>query len=426
MIKIKSPNTISGKIFVPGDKSISHRGLILASMAEGISEIYGLSSGNDVQTTQSLMKKLGVEIIQMDEDLMVITSRGWAGLKASDAILDCENSGTSARLLTAILAGHSFSSVIDGDESLRQRPMGRVVEPLRLMGADITSQNSNDLLPLEIQGKQLHGIDYLMPIASAQVKSAILLAGLNAEGETSVTEPFPSRDHTERFFSWLNLPLERNRLTYKISPSKVPAFSLKIPGDFSSAAYFVALGLIHPNAEITISDVNLNPTRAALLDVLRRMGGYISLTVLEDKPELVGEITVRSSELKNTTVDVSEIPAIIDELPLLAVVATQAEGTLKLTGAQELRVKESDRISALVPQLRKMGANIDELPDGFIVEGLTPLKGAKLEACKDHRIAMSLAIAATIAEGKSKLAGDEWVKISFPDFFKILKQIGNK
>ena len=312
MIKIKSPNTISGKIFVPGDKSISHRGLILASMAEGISEIYGLPSGNDVQTTQSLMKKLGVEIIQMDEDLMVITSRGWAGLKASDAILDCENSGTSARLLTAILAGHSFSSVIDGDESLRQRPMGRVVEPLRLMGADITSQNSNDLLPLEIQGKQLHGIDYLMPIASAQVKSAILLSGLNAEGETSVTEPFTSRDHTERFFSWLNLPLERNRLTYKISPSKVPAFSLKIPGDFSSAAYFVALGLIHPNAEITISDVNLNPTRAALLDVLRRMGGYISLTVLEDKPELVGEITVRSSELKNTTVDVSEIPAMID------------------------------------------------------------------------------------------------------------------
>ncbi len=426
MIKIKPSNSISGKISVPGDKSISHRGLILASIAEGNSEIYGLSSGNDVQTTQNLIKKLGVEIIQMDEKTVAVTGNGWAGLKASDSILDCENSGTSARLLTAILAGQSFSSVIDGDGSLRQRPMERVVKPLRLMGADITSQNPNDLLPLEIQGKQLHGIDYQMPIASAQVKSAILFAGLNAEGDTSVTEPFPSRDHTERFFSWLNLPLERNRLTYKISPSKVPAFSLKIPGDFSSAAYFVALGLIHPDAVITISDVNLNPTRAALLDVLRRMGGYISLTVLEDKPELVGEITVRSSELKNTTVDVSEIPAMIDELPLLAVVATQAEGTLKLTGAQELRVKESDRISALVPQLRKMGANIEELPDGFIVEGLTPLKGAKLEACKDHRIAMSLAIAATIAEGKSKLVGDEWVKISFPDFFKILKQIGNK
>ncbi len=423
MISIGPPKEISGEITVPGDKSISHRGLILASLANGRSTIKGLSPGADVQSTQRILSRLGTKIKNRRNEV-VVRGTGLRGLRKPRKILDCGNSGTSARLMTGVLTAQSFTSVIDGDRSLRRRPMERVIIPLRHMGADIREMDSRNLLPLEISGRQLKGIHYELPVASAQVKTAILLAGLFADGETSVTEPIPTRDHTERLFRWLELPISRKGLTHSISSAEIPAFSLQVPGDFSSAAYFIALGLLHPNAEITINQINLNPTRAAFLDLLKRMGAHIRLDVTEDKPELVGDITVRSSHLKNQPVDVSEIPAMIDELPLLAVVATQAEGILEIQGAEELRVKESDRLQSIVPQLQRMGAKIEERPDGFVVEGGTPLSGSNLEAKGDHRIAMSLAIAASIAEGESELTGEKWVDISFPGFFDLLSDIG--
>lgn len=424
MIKIHPAKKISGSIEVPGDKSISHRALILASLAKGISEVHGLSNGADVKATRKILTQLGAKIT-FKNNTALVESNGAKGLATPEDKLDCHNSGTSARLLTGVLAPQPFTSVIDGDHSLRRRPMDRIIHPLQQMGAQISGQEQPTHLPLKIVGKKLKGIHYEMPIASAQVKSAVLFAGLFAEGETSVTEPLPSRDHTERLFDWLELPITRSRLTHRISSSEVPNFSLTVPGDFSSAAYFIALGLLHPDAEMTISKVNLNPTRAAFLDVLRRMGGYIQLDVTEHRPELIGNITVRSSRLTNTSVDTSEIPLMIDELPLLAVVAALSQGTLEIGGASELRVKESDRIKAIVSQLRLMNANIEEKEDGFIVEGGRSLKGAGFESSDDHRILMSLAVAASLAEGPSELHGEEWVAVSYPDFFKTLDAIAD-
>ena len=422
MIKITPEKHISGDIRIPGDKSISHRVLILASLAKGTSRFFGLSSGADVRSTQRILTQLGVAF-RINEGEIQVTGVGKNGLIEPANILNCANSGTSARLLSGVLAGQNFFSVLTGDVSLRKRPMERIINPLKKMGANIFGRQHDSKLPLAIQGSKLHGIDYLSPIASAQVKTAILLAAIFAEEKTSVTEPAPSRDHTERLFHWLNLPFKKEGLTSVMSSAVIPNFSLNIPGDFSSAAYFVALGVLHHNSKMILRYVNLNETRLGFLKILQRMGAKIEIDYKTSEPEPVGDIFIVPGELKNIKIDESEIPSLIDELPLLAVVGTQACGKLQVSGARELRFKESDRITGIVSQLRKMGANIEELEDGFIVEGPTQLHGAHLKAGGDHRIAMSLTVAALLADKESTLIGENWVTISFPEFFELIKQL---
>ena len=424
MIRITKPPRLHGTLTVPGDKSISHRGLILAGLASGRSSLRGLSSGKDVASTQRVLRQLGVEMIPGRGGELLVLGKGAAGLKEPESVLHCGNSGTTARLMAGVLARQRFFSVLTGDASLRARPMARVVKPLREMGARIWGRQGDTKLPLAIQGGRLRGIRYELPVASAQVKTCLLLAGLGAEGETEILEPAPSRDHTERLFSWLGLPLQKEGPRIRLRPAEVPAFQLEVPGDFSSAAYFLALGALHGNAQIEIRGVNLNPTRTAFLRVLERMGARVQVSLLRQEPEPVGDVVVQSSRLRNVPVSLEEIPGMIDEIPLLAVVATQAQGTFELRGAAELRVKESDRLHAIVTQLRKMGAAIEELPDGFRGEGGVPLRGVAVNAGPDHRIAMALAVAGSVAEGETVLRGERWVAISFPEFFDLLRQIG--
>ena len=422
MIKISPATKISGELQIPGDKSISHRVLILGAMANGISEFSGISTGADVRSTQRILSQLGVKFSSTYHRIAV-HGVGNFGFFEPASGLNCGNSGTSARLLTGVLAGQKMFSILTGDTSLRKRPMKRIVAPLSNMGAKIYGRQNNTKLPLAIVGTDLKGIEYHLPIPSAQVKTAILLAGLLAEGETHVIEPALSRDHTERFFAWLGLPFSHDGLKSKISPTQVPNFSLDVPGDFSSAAYFIALGVLHRNSKLILRSINLNETRLGFLRILQKMGAKFEIEQITDEPEPIGNIKIFPSELKNLSLVNSQIPSLIDELPLLAVVASQATGEMKVTGAQELRVKESDRISAIVTQLRKMGANIEELSDGFVVYGPSRLRGTKLHAKKDHRIAMSLTVAALLAQGESELMGEKWVTISFPEFFQLITKI---
>jgi 3-phosphoshikimate 1-carboxyvinyltransferase len=426
MIRILPAREVSGEICVPGDKSISHRALILAALAAGASEVENLSEGRDVRSTAAVLRKLGVKIMEDGWNRVRILGCGRFGFREPPGILYCGNSGTTARLMAAVLTGQRFFSVLAGDTSLSRRPMKRVVEPLQRMGARIEGRQGGEFLPLAISGAELRGIRYRMPVASAQVKTALLLAGLLAEGETRISEPSRSRDHTERVFRWLGIDFSSSGLQHRVRPSQIRAFRMKVPGDFSSAAFFLALAVLHPRAELTIHNVNLNPTRTGFLRVLQRMGAEIRITVEDKEPEPVGSLHVRSSALKNVPVPAEEIPQMIDELPLLGLVAACAEGVLELRGARELRVKESDRIAALVSQLRRMGASIEERDDGFFVEGPAVLKGCRLRSFGDHRIAMTLAVAASIARGESLLAGEAWIRISFPAFFATLKAIGGQ
>jgi len=422
MIKLSPAKKVEGELIIPGDKSISHRVIILGSLGKGKSILTGLSTGADVQSTRKIFTQLGVKILQ-EKGKFEIEGVGKFGFKESNNILNCGNSGTSARLISGILSGQKFFSILTGDDSLKKRPMKRVVTPLKQMGAKIWGRENNSLLSIAIQGSDLRGVEYKSPVASAQVKTAILLAGLLAEGSTKVIEPALSRDHTERLFSWLDLPIQKDGLSSQISPSEIPNFSLNVPGDFSSAAYFIALGVLHQKSNLTLRDVNLNETRIGFSRILERMGAKFEIEQVTSEPEPVGNIQIFPSELKNIEIKKSEIPSFIDELPLLAVVATQAKGEMRVTGAQELRVKESDRISGIVKPLQKMGANIKELPDGLVVSGPTPLNGAKVKSNGDHRIAMSLTIAALLAEGETTLMGEQWVTISFPEFFELIKKI---
>lgn len=422
MIEISSKQKIRGAVRVPGDKSISHRGLILGALASGESVLKNLGTSHDVVSTLSMLKQLGCEIFQNGREI-TLQGRGNRGFIEPAKPLFCGNSGTSARLMTGVLAGQPIFAVLTGDRSLVRRPMSRVVEPLIKMGADIRGRQNHSRLPLAVSGGNLKAAEHKLSIASAQVKTALLLAGLRASGTTVVTEPAQSRDHTERLFQWLHLPFQKEGLTCRISSAGIPAFSLSIPGDFSSAAYFLALGVIHPDAKIEIQNVNLNPTRTGFLSILQAMGAGIQVETVAYTPEPAGHIRVETSALKNLHVPESSIPNLIDELPLLAVAATQAEGTLVVHNASELRVKESDRIHTIVTELRKMGAAIREFSDGFEVTGPTRLTGARVKTYGDHRIAMSLAVAALMAEGTTQLLGDRWVQISYPAFFEDLFRV---
>lgn len=411
---------LTGELTLPGDKSISHRGLLLGSLAEGRTTIENLAPGTDVRSTVGCLESLGVPV-EKDGNLTAVAGQGLRGYDRPDGSLDAGNSGTLTRLIAGILATHGFETEIDGDESLRSRPMDRIVEPLSAMGAEIGSRTGR--LPLTITGGDLRGIEYEPEVASAQVKSSILLAGLGASDETTVIEPGPSRDHTERMLGAMGCPIriEDNRITVE-SPERLNSLELRVPGDFSSAGYFIAAASILEGSELRIKDVGLNETRTGFLELMEKMGAAIEVKNYEEKNgEPRGDLVVSGSDLTGVSPTEDEVVKSIDELPLLAVVATQAEGVTEVRGAEELRVKETDRIEATVTNLKALGADIEELPDGFVVRGPIRLTGDRVESYRDHRIAMSMAVAALVAEGETDLIEPGWVEISYPGFFETME-----
>ncbi len=410
---------IQKTVIVPGDKSITHRGIILGSIAEGTTEIKNFLDSSDCNNTIMCMQSLGIEIEKTESNLLKINGKGLKGLKAPEHKLYAGNSGTTLRLLAGVMCGQNFNSIIDGDESLRKRPMKRIIEPLSLMGAQIEGIFISEFAPLEIGGRQLKGISYTLPVASAQVKSAILLAGLYADSDTFIREPETTRDHTERMLSFMKADIKTPyKYNIVLKPGKVlHGTHIDVPGDISSAAYFLALVCARVSSEICIKNVGINPTRTGFIDVLKEMGAKIELLNEQNiSNEPRADIRISGSFLKGLSIDKSIIPNIIDELPLLAVIATQAKGKTVVKDAQELRVKETDRIKTIVKELSLMGANIIERDDGFEIIGPTSLKGSILDSHYDHRIAMSLAVAASYAMGKTVIKQKECINISYPEF----------
>lgn len=424
MMKITKAKKLTGELTVPGDKSISHRSVMLGALSEGITEAEGFLAGADCLSTISCFRQMGIDILQ-EGSRVVIHGAGLHGLKAPSKILDAGNSGTTVRLMSGILAGQPFSSEITGDASIQKRPMGRIIDPLAKMNASIASAKGNGCAPLKIQGQKLQGIHYLSPVASAQVKSCILLAGLYAEGNTSVTEPALSRDHTERMLRYLGASVSSSGLTASIEPgSRLIGQKIRIPGDISSAAYFIAAALLVPGSEILLKNVGINPTRSGMLEVCRAMGGNITL-LNEDcsGPEPMADLLVKSSSLHGTVIEGSLIPTLIDELPMLAVLGAYAQGTTVIRDAAELKVKESDRIASVSENLKRMGADVIPTEDGMIIHGGKPLHGATIKTGLDHRIAMSFSIAALAAEGETEIPEADCVTISYPEFFEDLKSL---
>lgn len=419
-------HNLQGEITVPGDKSISHRSIMLGALANGTTEVQGFLQGADCLSSIACFQKMGVEIENNTATNTVrIHGLGLRNLKAPQDVLDVGNSGTTTRLMSGILAAQSFTSIVNGDASIQKRPMKRIMTPLSLMGADITSINGNDCAPLRIQGKALHGIHYQSPVASAQVKSAILLAGLYADGETSVTEPYVSRNHTELMFESFGVTIRCNGTTATVQPaSHLDAQQIHVPGDISSAAYFIVAGLITPDSCITIKNVGINPTRDGILDVCKAMGADITLDNIRNHVgEPTADITVRTSSLKGTVIEGAVIPKLIDELPIIAILACFADGTTIIKDAQELKVKESNRIDVMVQNLSAMGADIEATEDGMIIRGGKALHGAVIDSKLDHRIAMSFAIAGMNAEGTTEIQGAECVNISYPNFYQDLERL---
>jgi 3-phosphoshikimate 1-carboxyvinyltransferase len=414
------PSSVGGNVRLPGDKSLGHRALMLAAMAAGRSEIRNLSHGADIRSTISCLRTLGVDI-RTSNDATVVESNGT--LSEPRVPLDAGNSGTTMRLLCGILAGQPFESCLDGDASLCRRPMGRVIAPLELMGASIESVQGH--APLRLRGGSLHGVAYRSPVASAQVKSAVLLAGLYATGTTSVTEPVPSRDHTERMLTALGVPVRVVGTTSTLEGGKRPsAFSTRLPGDPSSAAFFLAAAAL-TGGETTVRDMLLNDTRLGFVRALETMG--VVVETAEDRQDL-GERAgnIRVSGTVRTAISISEedVPSLVDELPLVALLATQADGVSEMHGAGELRVKETDRIQTTVAGLRALGADIDGLPDGFVVRGPRTLRGSRVSSNGDHRVAMMLAVAGLVATGTTTIDGAEAANVSFPDFAPSLHALG--
>jgi len=414
----------SGQINVPGDKSISHRALMLAGIAQGTCTIRGLATGKDVASTASCLKGLGVEITKSAPDTMCVRGAGEQGLTRPAAVLDAGNSGTTIRLLSGILAGQPFNSTITGDRYLCRRPMGRIIEPLQQMGAKISSAD-NGLPPLEIEGGILQGITYHLPVASAQVKSCVLLAGLFASGRTTVVEKVPSRDHTERMLPLLGVEVEKEGLSVSVEGgARLSATDINVPGDPSSAAFFAAAAAMVPGGRVRIDNLCLNPTRSAFFKTLARMGARIEKTNERIQAgEPVADLIVGKGELSGCTVDGAIVPSLIDEVPMLAVLATQANGVTAIRDAAELRVKETDRIRAVSENLSRMGARVREFPDGLEIEGPTQLQAARIETFGDHRIAMAFSVAALVASGETVIENAACADISFPNFYLTLRQL---
>jgi 3-phosphoshikimate 1-carboxyvinyltransferase len=413
---------LRGALSVPGDKSITHRAIILSALADGEVVISNYCPGEDCLRTARAMQALGIPI-EIADDQMRVTGKGLWGLREPQQILDCGNSGTGIRLLAGVLAGQDFFSVLTGDDSIRKRPMGRVVGPLREMGAVIAGRRGGELAPLAITGARLRGIAYRSPIASAQVKSALLLAGLFAEGITSVTEPALSRDHTERMFGYLGLPLTRDGLTARlVGRPSFPAQNIAVAGDLSAAAFFLVAASLVPDSDVTIAGVGVNPTRAGILEALQDMGARIEVLNPRDQAgEPVADLRVRAAPLHGITIGPDRIPRTIDELPVLCVAAAGATGETVIFGASELRVKESDRIATMATEMRRLGVEVEERADGLRILGGRPLKGAVCRSYGDHRVAMSLAIAGLVARGETRVEDTACVATSFPGFDKNLR-----
>lgn len=428
-MELSSITGLHGKVTVPGDKSISHRCIMFGSIAKGTTEIHNFLKGADCLATIRCFRTLGIDI-EEKQDSIIVQGKGLRGLSAPTDILDVGNSGTTTRLLSGILAGQPFESKLSGDASLNSRPMKRIMEPLTRMGANISSILRNGCAPLYICPGKLHGIHYDSPVASAQVKSCILLAGLYADKETSVTEPSLSRNHTELMLKEFGADitsthaLDSTKATARIAPCKeLYGQKITVPGDISSAAYFIAAGLIVPDSEILIENVGINPTRAGILKVCEDMGGDI--TLLNERTEggeKIADILVRTSRLHGTTVEGDIIPTLIDEIPIIAVMAAVAEGTTVIKDAAELKVKETDRIETVTDNLKAMGCDVTPTSDGMIINGGT-LKGASVHTLLDHRIAMSFSIAALVAEGNTKILDSKCVDVSYPTFYDTFEQL---
>ena len=411
----------AGQIKVPGDKSISHRAVMLGSLANGVTEISGFLKGADCLSTIDCFRKMGIDI-DINGENVTVHGNGLRGLKKPDEMLYTGNSGTTTRLLCGILAGQNFDTSITGDASIQKRPMGRVVQPLSMMGAKI----ENEYCPLYITGTKLHGINYKMPVSSAQVKTAIILAGLYADGETVIHEIEKSRDHTELMLSAMGADLTVDNLDITVKPTNdLTAVNVDVPGDISSAAFFLVLGAIMPNSQITVTNVGINPTRTGIIDVLKDMGADITLeNVHTSAGETVADITVRSSSLKGTTVGGDIIPRLIDELPIIAVAAVFADGQTVIKDAQELKVKETNRIRAVVDEFNKCGIDITETDDGMIINGGKSIHGADFKTYGDHRMAMSLTVLAQLANGESTLDDSDCACVSYPTFFDDFYKLG--
>ncbi len=423
------PPRLRGAVRVPGDKSISHRTALLGALASGTTKVRGYLAAADCRATLECLRALGVEWRLTEETpgvaALEIQGAGLQGLREPDDVLSAGNSGTTLRLLAGVLAGQPFASVITGDASLRSRPVDRIVTPLRQMGAHLIARDGDRRPPLTVRGGPLRGIRYRPPVASAQVKSAVLLAGLNAAGETAVEEPLPTRDHTERLLQVMGADVRREGACVRLSPpSSLEPVSVEIPGDISAAAFWLIAAAVHPESQLLLPKVGVNPTRSGLLDVLRKMGG--SVDIGEERMvggEPTADIVVSSSRLRGMDIGGEMIPRLIDELPALAVAAAFAEGQTVVRDATELRVKESDRIASLTRELRRMGAQIEERPDGFVIEGGGGLRGACVSGGGDHRLTMALAIAGLLAEGETAIQDGDSVAISYPGFWQDLERV---
>ena len=423
-MKIEPVSRLSGNVSIPGDKSISHRSIMLGSLADGTTDVQNFLMSADCLSTIACFKQMGIDIEETDGHIR-IHGKGMHGLTVPKQTLYTGNSGTTTRLISGILSAQDFDCTLTGDSSIESRPMKRIITPLALMGASIESLRQNDCAPLKISGRKLHGIDYLSPVASAQVKSAILFAGLYADGKTTVTEPSLSRNHSELMLKACGCDIETTDTTTVLMPcSHLAPQNITVPGDISSAAYFIAAGLIVPNSEIRIENVGINPTRDGILQVCKAMGAQIELdNIREAGKEPVADLIVRSSKLHGTVIEGSLIPTLIDEIPVIAIMAAFAEGQTIIKDAAELKVKESDRIAVMTKNLRAMGADITATDDGMIINGGKTLHGASVDSYKDHRIAMSFAVAALAADSPVEIIGSECVNISYPEFYNDLKSL---
>lgn len=422
---LQKPSHLKGEVTVPGDKSISHRAVMFGSLAQGDTEVTNFLQGADCLSTIDCFRKMGIDIENTPERIL-IHGRGLHGLNAPDSTLDVGNSGTTTRLISGILAAQPFPVTLTGDASIQKRPMRRIMDPLSMMGADITSVNGNDCAPLHITGGPLKGIHYHSKIASAQVKSAILLAGLYADGITKVTEPAVSRNHTEIMLNYFGASVTTEGTTASVCPEPVlTGQKIRVPGDISSAAYFIAAGLLVPGAEVLIRNVGINPTRDGILKVAQAMGGNITYLNVNHDGEPTADLLVKHSVLHGTIIEGAIIPTLIDELPIINVMAACAEGTTIIRNAEELRAKESNRIDVMVDYLNAMGCDITGTEDGMIIEGGKQLHGITIDPHMDHRIAMSFAIAALVAEGETKITDSDIVTVSYPNFYEDLQRLAH-
>jgi len=430
-ITISPSPSLQGEMTPPGDKSISHRAAILNSLSMGEAQILNFAPGQDCLATVTCLRTLGVRLRRTgwdDSPTLSVRGNGTDGLKEAVDVLDARDSATTMRLLGGLLSGRPFLSVMTGNASLRSRPMDRLIEPLRLMGADISGRGGDAFAPLVIRGKQLHGIEFSLPVPSAQIKSALLLAGLHASGDTTVCQPSPSRDHTERMLLMMGARLrsEQNLIYLRPLDRPLTPINLRVPGDISSAAYFLVAGAVHPDARIVIRDCGVNPTRTGIIDALLKMGAR--LTILNERAEAgepVADIVVESSDLSGIEVGGDLIPRLIDEIPVLAVAGCFARGRTVIRNAGELRVKESDRIATVSRELSRLGASIEALPDGMIIHGGRTLSGTEVSSHRDHRLAMSLGVAALVAQGKTAIRYAHATQVSYPAFWQHMRQLSS-